>query len=82
MDSSLVRKAEKAKDYAVQRDRIKFKRYDAEFRGDNGNHTIRYEAGRWDCSCDFFSGRGTCSHTMAMQMMLEGMVSEEQRALA
>ena len=31
MDSSLVRKAEKAKDYAVQPERIKFTRYKAEF---------------------------------------------------
>ncbi len=82
MDSGLVRKAEKAKDYAVQPDRVKFTRYDAEFRGDNGDHTISYEAGRWDCSCEFFAGHGTCSHTMAMQMMFEGMVFEEERALA
>ncbi len=75
MDSGLIRKAEKAKDYAVQPDRVKFTRYDAEFRGDNGDHTISYEAGRWVCSCEFFAGLGTCSLTMAMQMMFVGMVS-------
>ena len=77
MDSSLVRKAEKAKDYAVQPERIKFTRYKAEFRGDNGDHTITYEAGKWDCDCNYFAGHGTCSHTMAMQMMFDGMVSKE-----
>ena len=77
MDTSLVRKIGKAKDYAVQPDRIKFVNYKAEFRGENGNHTIFYEAGNWNCDCNYFWGRGTCSHTMAMQMVLECMVSQE-----
>ena len=77
MDSSLVRKIEKAKDYAVQPGRVRLTQCKAEFRGENGDHTITYEAGKWDCSCDYFMGRGTCSHTMAMQMILEGVVSLE-----
>ena len=77
MDSSFVRKIEKAKDYAVQQDRIKFTNYTAEFRGQNGDHTISYESGEWNCDCSYFAGRGTCCHTMAMQMILEGMVSQE-----
>ena len=80
MDSSLVRKIEKAKDYAVQPDRITLKGYRAEFRGDNSNHTITYEAGKWDCSCNYFAGHGTCSHTMATQMLLDSMLSAERVA--
>lgn len=82
MDSSLVRKAEKAKDYAVQPERIKFTQYIAQFRGDNGDHRITYEAGSWDCDCRYFAGRGTCSHTMAMQIMFDGMVSAQPASLA
>ena len=75
MDSSLMRKIEKAKDYALQPERIQFTNYQAEFRGDNGNHTITYETPHWRCDCDFFTGRATCSHIMAMQFLFEGMVS-------
>ena len=75
MDSSLIRKFEKAKDYALQPERIQFTKYQAQFRGDNGNHTITYEAQQWRCDCDFYTGRATCSHIMAMQFLFEGMVS-------
>ena len=77
MDSSLVRKIEKAKDYAVQPGRVKFTQYKANFRGDNDSHEISYEDGKWKCTCHYFAGHETCSHTMAMQIMLEGMVSQE-----
>ena len=72
MDSNLVRKAEKAKDYAVQPERVRLTRYTAEFRGNNGDHTVTYEADTWHCSCDFFAGRSTCSHTMAMDLIVQG----------
>ena len=71
MDSSLVRKAEKAKDYAFQPDRVRFTEYKARFRGNNGDHTVTYEADTLRCSCNFFAGRGTCSHTMAMEIMVQ-----------
>ncbi len=73
MDSSLVRKIEKAKDYAEQPERVKITQYRAQFRGDNNDHSIAYEAGNWNCDCSYFSGRGTCSHTMAMDLMLNRM---------
>lgn len=76
IESSLVRKIEKAKSYAVQRDRVKLTHYKAEFRGDNGDHTITYEAGNWHCDCHYFDGHGTCSHTMALEMMFKGLVKE------
>ena len=73
MDSSLTRKIEKARNYAQQPDRIQFINLMAKFRGDNGDHTITFEAGDWFCSCNYFSTRAICSHTMAMQITLEGM---------
>ena len=76
IESSLVRKMEKAKDYAVQKDRVRLTNYTAEFRGDNGNHTISYEAGKWNCDCHYFDSHKTCSHTMAMEMMLQGLVTK------
>ena len=80
MDSSLVRKIEKAKDYALQPERVKMKAYSADFEGDNGNHTVKYEAGNLNCTCNYFRGHGTCSHTMAMQIMLKEMTTAEAMA--
>lgn len=77
MDSSLVRKMEKARNYAEQRERVTFLQFKALFRGDHGVHEVSYEAGCWGCTCNYFQGRDTCSHVMAMELMLKGMVSSE-----
>ena len=76
MDPSFMRKVEKAKDYALQRERVTFATCTVHFHGDNGDHNITYEGGRWHCDCDYLIGRETCTHIMALQMMFEGMVSE------
>lgn len=76
MDSALVRKMQKARQYAEEKtDRVKFLRFEVEFRGNNSLHFVRYEAGQWLCDCHFFQQRGRCSHTMAMEYILEGMLS-------
>jgi len=76
MDTSLVRKMEKAKDYAAQEGRVTLMNCEATFRGDNSDHKISYESGEWSCTCYYFTSRWECSHTMAMQMMLSDMVKE------
>ena len=76
MDSSLVRKMEKAKDYAAQEGRVTLMNCQATFRGDNSDHEISYDSGKWSCNCYYFTSRGECSHTMAMQLMLNNMVKE------
>lgn len=76
MDTSLVRKMEKAKDYAAQEGRVTLMNCEATFRGNNSNHKISYESGEWSCTCYYFTSRAECSHTMAMQMMLSDMVQE------
>ena len=82
MDSHLARKIEKAKDYALQPERVKFAKYTATFKGDNDDHEISYETGVWRCTCHYFFGHDTCSHIMAMQMMLEDMVTSGLAATA
>ncbi|MBG0788599.1 MAG: SWIM zinc finger family protein [Anaerolineaceae bacterium] len=74
MDSGLIGKIEKAKRYANQRDRITFTKFTVTFKGENNDHTVTYDNGQWDCDCDFFQSRGRCSHTMALEMILEDMV--------
>ncbi len=77
MQSSLIGKIEKAKRYAQEKDRITFSEFSVKFRGENDNYDISYHNSKWHCSCHFFSSRGTCSHTMALERILDNMLPEE-----
>jgi hypothetical protein len=74
MDYGMIGKIEKAKRYAKQRDRIRFESFNVTIEGENNPHTIRYQTGEWQCDCSFFQSRGRCSHTMALEMILEEMI--------
>ena len=77
MQSSLIGKIEKAKRYAQEPDRITFSELSVKFRGENNSYTTGYKAGKWYCSCKFFSNWGVCSHTMALERILDDMLPEE-----
>lgn len=72
MDSGLLRKREKAKRYAEERERIHVQAISVTFNGDNNPHTVILEQGKWQCDCDFFKTRQCCSHTMALEYILDG----------
>ncbi len=74
MDSSLIGKVEKAKRYAMERERVRFTRFTIRFHGDHRSHELTFRDGVWNCTCDYFSSRHTCSHTMAVERILEGML--------
>ena len=74
MDSGMIGKIEKAKRYAEERDRIKFESFKATFEGENNPHTVTFEGDTWNCDCDYFKTRGVCSHTMALERILEGTI--------
>jgi hypothetical protein len=76
VDYGMVSKIEKAKRYAEQRDRIRFVSFTVTFDGDNNPHSVQYSNGEWTCDCSFFGSRGVCSHTMAMERILAGMLAE------
>ena len=76
MDSGMVSKIEKARRYAEEHDRVQFSRFEVAFRGDHSTYTVVFDKGKWQCGCRFFAQRGVCSHTMAMERILEGMLSE------
>lgn len=82
MQSSLIGKIEKAKRYSQEKDRVVFTDFKVSFRGDNDSYLLSYEDGRWSCSCNFFSVRGMCSHTMALQRMLGEMLPGEAVSLS
>ena len=77
MQSSLIGKIEKAKRYAQETDRVTFSELSVKFRGENDSYITSYKAGKWHCSCHFFSSWGLCSHTMALQRILENMLPSE-----
>jgi hypothetical protein len=76
MDYGMINKIQKAKRYAEERTRIHFETLTVNFNGDNNPHTVHFDKGEWRCDCDFFQTRGTCSHTMALEMILEGMLPQ------
>ena len=72
MDSGMIGKIEKAKRYAEQRDRFNFKSLTVTFEGDNNPHTIQLHNCVWQCDCSFFHTHKVCSHTMALEKILQG----------
>lgn len=77
MDYGMIGKIEKAKRYAQERKRIHLDSMTVTFEGENNDHVVQFEGGEWKCDCDFFHTRSRCSHTMALEMILEGLVPEK-----
>ncbi|MDD4877237.1 MAG: hypothetical protein PHQ86_08965 [Dehalococcoidales bacterium] len=77
MQSSLIGKIEKAKRYAQEPERIKFSELSVKFQGNNNSYTTEYKDGKWHCSCHFFASWGACSHTMAVEKILNKMLPDE-----
>ncbi|MBI4926241.1 MAG: SWIM zinc finger family protein [Anaerolineae bacterium] len=74
MDYGMIGKIEKAKRYAKEKNRIHFNQFTVTMDGENNAHTVTYDGAEWKCDCEFFHSRGRCSHTMALEMILEGMI--------
>lgn len=77
MDSGMISKIQKAKHYAEERDRIKFESFSVTFDGTNNPHTVNFKDGVWQCDCSYFQSRDWCSHTRALEIILEDMIPEE-----
>jgi hypothetical protein len=78
MDYGMIGKIEKAKRYAQERQRFHFNSFTVTMDGENNPHTVHYENNAWHCDCDFFHSRGRCSHTMALEFILEGMINGQE----
>jgi hypothetical protein len=79
MDSGMIGKIHKAKQYAQERDRIEFTQFSVIFRGENNDHETTFDRGKWNCQCSFFASHNVCSHTMALERILEGMVHPQEK---
>ncbi len=74
MDYAMVSKLEKAKYYAAERERFQFDTFQVTMNGKNNGHVVTYDHGKWGCDCEFYKSHGRCSHTMALEIILHGMV--------
>jgi hypothetical protein len=74
MDSGMISKIEKSKRYADEPERIEIQEFSAVFHGEHADHDVSYQRGSWSCDCDFFRQRGVCSHTMALERLLDPML--------
>ena len=79
MHSSMIGKVEKAMRYAHEPDRVKLSAFSASFAGDNGTHTVSLDADTWNCDCHLFESAGGCTHTLAIQKMLDPMLTDAAR---
>ena len=70
MDSGMIGKIQKSKQYASERERIKINNLSVTFTGQNNAHQVSFKDGEWQCDCDFFQTRERCSHTMALERIL------------
>jgi hypothetical protein len=80
MDSAMIAKISKAREYAQQPERIMFKAFEVAFHGRHQDYIVTFDHGTWHCTCDFFTQRGVCSHTMTMERVLGVMLAEHSPA--
>ena len=77
MDSSIIGKIDKARRYAEEKERVTITSLKATFQGNHNTHEMDFDRGVWRCGCHFFATRGVCSHSMALQRILEEMLVRE-----
>lgn len=75
MTSSYIGKVDKARRYAEEPDRVNIHTFEASFIGNHNTYRVGYRDGEWSCECAFFATRGVCSHIMALQRMLDEMLT-------
>lgn len=76
MDSSIIGKIDKARKYAEEKDRVSINSFSATFQGNHNSYDVTFNAGAWECECHFFVTRSVCSHTMALQRMLDDVLAK------
>ncbi len=74
MHSGMIGKVAKAHRYVDERERFEVESLAVTIHGDNADHRVQLASGRWSCGCDFFAHNDACAHTMALELLLAGMV--------
>ena len=76
MQSTIVTKAEKARRYAQEPDRLRIGALEATFEAGGGTHVLRLGPGGWTCDCEFSVANGVCPHAEAASRMLDAHLPE------
>lgn len=74
MDSAMVHKIIKARQYAEEPERIHITGLDVRMEGDDRTHRLELRDGDWSCDCGYFAGHHVCAHTMALERVLGPML--------
>jgi hypothetical protein len=84
MNSSMIGKIEKAHRYANEPERVRFQALESTISGDNDVYHVKLTPQGWECSCHTFQSHllETCSHVMALQLMLGRMLADDVRYTA
>ena len=82
MDSSIIGKIDKARRYAEEKERVTISELSVKFEGNHNTYDVGFGPGGWTCQCHFFETRGVCSHIMALQRILAGMLVQREDAAA
>ncbi len=81
MNSGFIGKIDKAKKYAEEKERVHINSFHATFEGNHSTYQVKFESGKWHCECLFFYTRGVCSHTMALQRILDDVLAQGENAV-
>jgi hypothetical protein len=77
MDTSMINKIQKAKEYAEQPERVTFHTLALEFHGDNSTYNLALGPDGWSCSCHGFQKYSICPHVMAIEIIFKPMLKRE-----
>ena len=80
MNSSFIGKVDKARKYAEEKERVSITTFKANFHGNHGSYEVSFDRGNWECQCEFFAGHQACSHTMALQRILDEVLTQGIKA--
>lgn len=67
---AILQKKHKASVYAAEPARFEITCIQATMNSKHGVRKIGFDGNEWSCTCDFFASNATCSHTMALRMIL------------
>ncbi len=70
MDTGMVSRIIKARQYAQERDRIEFVQFQVVFQGEHNTYRVSYQDSNWQCTCEEYARLGICSHIMALERIL------------
>jgi len=74
MNSSHIGRIEKSRRYAEEPERVTILSFAVFFRGENDDHVLSFEEGKWRCNCHSFSRSEECVHIMTLQRLLGKML--------